>query len=405
MLTLVTTNPSKYAPFQTDLQRLRIELCPPPPPLAELQTFSFPEALAAKAKAMAALFGRPVLVDDAGLVLQAYKPFPGPLTSVVLRSLGAAGLQRLLTGVSNSAAMECHLGCWIDGALRSWSGSVEGYLDPSRQPRDPRMPLSDLFVPNETSKPAHLLHRARALSALEADAFDLHLAITSRIPAEQDTCPPYPLHQCPFCAELEGEEDTVFRQLLGARLASRVIYEDDDFVLVPPLGQFMEGGLLLLTRAHIHSMAFLPSKTFLRLEQLCRVIQKALLQFWNCSPLIFEHGSAFDRTKGHCCVDHAHFNIFPANVAVHPHLARRMNFTVQSLAELTRLRSSEYGYLFVQENDGARRVYDGQDTPTQLVRRIITGQIGFPNRWHWRDYPGCDELVVTYHALKGRIVL
>ena len=82
-----------------------------------------------------------------------------------------------------------------------------------------------------------------------------------------------------------------------------------------------------------------------------------------------------------------------------------MNFPVRSLAELTRLRRAEYGYLFVQENDGARHAYDGQNTPTQLVRRIITTQLGVPDRWHWRDYPGCDELVATYHALKGKIVL
>jgi hypothetical protein len=76
---------------------------------------------------------------------------------------------------------------------------------------------------------------------------------------------------------------------------------------------------------------------------------------------------------------------------------------VKELPELTRLQRAEFGYLFVQENDGSRRVYDGQNVPTQLVRRIITSQLGIPERWHWRDYPGQDELVATYHALKGQI--
>jgi XTP/dITP diphosphohydrolase len=405
MLTLVTTNPSKYAPFQSELERLRIELRPPPQPLSELQSFSFPEALAAKAKAMAALCGRPVLVDDAGLVLHGYRPFPGPLTSVVIRSLGAAGLDRLLTGVSKAAVMECHIGCWIDGALKSWSGSIEGHIDPLRQPRDPLMPLSDLFVPNAPIEQAHLLHRARALAALETDALNLHLTLNPDVPEEAGKYALHARYQCPFCAELEGEDDTVFRDCLQGRLASRIIYEDDDFVLMPPLGEFIEGGLLLLTRAHTHSMAYLGRSNFARLEQLLRAIQKALIEHWGVAPLIFEHGSALDRSKGHCCVDHAHFNIFPANVAVHPHLQCRMNLRIGSLTELARLRRAEYGYLFVQENDGTRHVYDGHDTPTQLVRRIITTQIGLPDRWHWRDYPGCDELVATYKVLKGQIVL
>ena len=42
---------------------------------------------------------------------------------------------------------------------------------------------------------------------------------------------------------------------------------------------------------------------------------------------------------------------------------------------------------------------------TQLVRRIITTQLRMPERWHWRDYPGREELLATYHALKGQIHL
>jgi hypothetical protein len=61
--------------------------------------------------------------------------------------------------------------------------------------------------------------------------------------------------------------------------------------------------------------------------------------------------------------------------------------------------------LFIQENDGSRRVYDGQLVPTQLVRRIITSAIGLPGRWHWRDFPGGDQLLATFNALKGQIHL
>src|SRR5262249_10821223 len=145
---------------------------------------------------------------------------------------------------------------------------VEGVIDPSREPRDPRMLLSDLFVPNGNAQQPLLVHRARALAALEADIFDLHLTLSPEVSVNDDRCPSPAEYQCPFCAELAGEDDTVFREFLQARLASRVVYEDDDFILVPPLGQFMQGGLLLLTREHIHSMAYLPPKTLSRLEQL-----------------------------------------------------------------------------------------------------------------------------------------
>jgi ATP adenylyltransferase len=192
---------------------------------------------------------------------------------------------------------------------------------------------------------------------------------------------------------------------MGDRLPSRVIYEDEHFVVMPPLGEFMEGGLLLLTREHILSLAHLTPAQFDHLERLLQAIQRALVKRWGVAPLVFEHGPAPDWGKGVCCVDHAHLNIFPAPVQLHQHLAGRMNFSLGSLSELTKLRSAEFGYLFVQENDGTRCAYDGRDVPTQMVRRIIASQIGVPERWHWRDYLGKDELLATYNALKDQIRL
>jgi inosine/xanthosine triphosphate pyrophosphatase family protein/diadenosine tetraphosphate (Ap4A) HIT family hydrolase len=452
MLTLVTSNPAKYAPFTRDLERLRLAIEPPAQPLPEIQSLIFTETLTAKARAAAALFGRPVLVDDAGLVLEDYAPFPGPLTATVLRSLGPKGLGRLLAGASNRAVMECHLGCWINGALRSWTGAVRGRIDLSRPPRDKRMPLSDLFIPDASeagrtsvqraepgaaakraragsskatvpllsrgapgtkapalqgARPGHsaLLHRALAIAALEKDIFELHLETAPPEMGGTAACAPRSGYNCPFCAEFQDDGLSLFASMMGDRLPCRVVYEDEYFVVMPPLGEFMEGGLLVLSREHVLSLAHLPPAQFDRLERLLKAIQRALAKRWGAAAVVFEHGPAPDLGKGVCCVDHAHLNIFPAPVHVHPHLAARMNLSVGPLSELAKLRRAEFGYLFVQENDGSRRAYDGQNVPTQLVRRILTAQLGLPKRWHWRDYVGRDELLATYNALKGQIRL
>jgi diadenosine tetraphosphate (Ap4A) HIT family hydrolase len=205
--------------------------------------------------------------------------------------------------------------------------------------------------------------------------------------------------------ELEEPSHSLFAQMVGERLPSRIIYEDEHFVLMPPLGQFIEGGLLLLARSHLLSLACLPPDQLAHLERLLEAISRALVARWGVPPLVFEHGPAPERTKGVCCVDHAHFNVFPARVHLHPHLAQRMNLPLRALPELARLRRAEFGYLFVQENDGSRRVYDGFNAPTQLVRRVLATQLGLAERWHWQDYPGIAELLATYHALEGQIRL
>lgn len=404
MLTLVTSNPAKYQPFSQLLERLRISVCKPKVDVPELQSATFAEALTHKARAMAEIFGQPVLVDDAGLVLDAYPSFPGPLTSVVLRALGQSGLQRLLRDVSDRATMECHLGWW-NGRLRSWSGLIHGRLDTHRTASNPRMLLSDLFVPDENILSQALAHRAQALAHLERDVFELHLETTSAAVIEECHSPETGAHQCPFCIEIEGTGESIFSEMIGGRLASRILYQDDDFIVLPPLGQFIEGGLLLLTREHIPSFAYLEPSKLTRLAPLMAVVRRELARQYGVSPLVFEHGPAPQRGKGACCVDHAHFNIFPAKVTVESHLAQRMSMPIPGLDDILRLRRAEFGYLFVQENDGSMRAYDGELVPTQLVRRIITKQIGLPDRWHWKDYPGPDELVATYHALKGKIRL
>jgi diadenosine tetraphosphate (Ap4A) HIT family hydrolase len=210
-------------------------------------------------------------------------------------------------------------------------------------------------------------------------------------------------YECPFCAEFDGDGLSIFASMLGERLSSRVVYEDKDFIVMPPLGEFIEGGLLVLTREHMLSMAHLRSEQFDLLERLVSVIGEALRKHWGVAPLVFEHGPAPLAGKGVCCVDHAHLNIFPAKVRVHPHLLERRHKQVSGLADLAQLKKQEYGYLFVQENDGTRHTYDGRDVPTQLVRRIIATQLGIPERWHWREYPGCSELLATCAALKGEI--
>jgi inosine/xanthosine triphosphate pyrophosphatase family protein/diadenosine tetraphosphate (Ap4A) HIT family hydrolase len=421
MLTLVTSNAAKFRPFASELERLRIVIESPAAPLPEIQSLSFIETLTAKARAAAAQFGRPVLVDDTGLILEAYPTFPGPLTSLVLRSLGVPGLTRLLSGTSDRATMQCHLGCWVEGGLRSWAGTVAGRIDLSRTPRDDRMPLTDLFVPDpveaearknhqpeeedSTGRQPLWLHRGRALAALAADGFKLHLETSAREIANAGAGASRAGYDCPFCAEFEGDGPGIYGSLLGSRLPSRVLYEDDDFIVMPPLGEFMEGGLLLLTRKHILSFAHLPPGKFEKLERLLKVVGQELVRRWGVAPLVFEHGPAGDSGKGVCCVDHAHLNIFPAAVSIHPHLAERMNFAIGPLSELAQLKPAEFGYLLVQENDGMRRVYDSQNVPTQLVRRIIATHRGQPERWHWRDYVGDNELIATFGALQGRIRL
>lgn len=63
--------------------------------LPEIQSLDFGEVVVAKALAAAGRLGVPVLVEDSGLALPAWKGYPGPLTKWAVGAVGEAGFARL----------------------------------------------------------------------------------------------------------------------------------------------------------------------------------------------------------------------------------------------------------------------------------------------------------------------
>lgn len=400
---LVTSNLGKYALFQPILERLGVELVTPPQSCYEIQSDDWVEIIKEKARAAARSLGRPCIVDDAGLLLDAYPGFPGAYTKSVIRSLGRDGLVRLLNNQTPSGCLVANLACSDGVECFHWMGSVQGNLVPGEVRGEGPGPLHEWFQPIVKGPFAKSLHRLRAWQALERD---WHLLCEKgwASPTDSDlfcyTQEPTS-GSCVFCVELSGDPGSVFEQLSGGLPRDRVVHMSTSFVLLPPLGQFMEGGLLLLTRKHVKSMAYLDAVQILELEDLMSEVTTKLHGAYGSNPVFFEHGPGRGRGKSTCCVDHAHLNIFPTDVDLMPLLEQFPGHQIDSLDELTSLRDNNDDYIFVQHGDGTRTVHFSEDFPSQFIRREITRQLGYPERWHWRDYPGIAELRATYDRLQG----
>jgi inosine/xanthosine triphosphate pyrophosphatase family protein len=400
MLSLLTGNPAKYAPLADLLAQLEVALRVPEFELPEWQDQDFLAVLRRKAQLAGEALGSPCLVDDSGLLLDAYPGFPGPLTGSVCKLLGAEGLERLLAGTTARARLVCYLGCWLHGELWHWQGEVAGRLDPRRPVGPGPGPLAQWFVPDEPGDAAVYQHRRRALEALGRDIARLRQALgpgSSPRPSAGVPGPP----GCAFCQEFDGHASSIYHQLLGRELPSRIVHATPHFLVFPPLGQFVEGGLLLATRDHRLSMACLPEDYYDDLERLMQETCDLLLERYGRRPVFFEHAPVAPGDKGTCCVDHAHLNAFPVDVDVHRHLKRFPHAPVGRMCELARARPPNQAYLFLQTQQGDRFIYDAPLAPSQYIRKIITSEIGQPQRWHWREYLGLEELNRTFAALSG----
>lgn len=103
--------------------------------LPEIQALDVAEVAAAKARAAHEVLGRPVLVEDSGLVVEAWNGLPGALTRWFLGSVGNVGLLRMIgPGDERSARAVCAVAIAdAGGSVRVFRGEVEGTL--AREPR------------------------------------------------------------------------------------------------------------------------------------------------------------------------------------------------------------------------------------------------------------------------------
>ena len=403
MIKLLTSNSNKYENFKEELELLQLSLIIVEDNLSEIQTESIEENIIFKAIEAEKVYGEPVFVDDSALFTEQYKSFPGVNTKLILKQLGKSGLQKLFQDGSTKAKMVTVLGISINSNVFTYIGEVKGSLDFNVKIKNPKMLLSDIFVPINKNENI-FYHRLNALKELKKDILNIHIkyGLLKNKTFENQFCTEK--RECPFCIEFEDINKSLFYSMTDYKIKNRILYEDDDFIVLIPLGQFIEGGLLLLTKEHIHSFAHLDKKKFNSLNNLVEKIKSVLHESYGVVPIVFEHSSSINRSKGKCCVDHAHFNIFPVDININKYITDRIYSSIEDINELNKLKFYDNGYLYVDSEKNGKIIFDGKNVPTQLIRQHLTHSLGCQDRWHWKDYLGIEEMKQTLSKLSGKIV-
>ena len=146
--------------------------------LPEVQAIDPAEVAAEKARAAREALGDtglPVLVEDSGLMVDAWGGFPGALTKWVMQSVGNEGLLRMFApGEDRSASAVCVVAlAGADGKVRTFRGEVRGTV--AESPRgEGGFGYDPVFVPGYTSITYAEMgegkntdsHRARAFRAV-----------------------------------------------------------------------------------------------------------------------------------------------------------------------------------------------------------------------------------------------
>jgi diadenosine tetraphosphate (Ap4A) HIT family hydrolase len=215
---------------------------------------------------------------------------------------------------------------------------------------------------------------------------------------------------CTFCRALEDSGDmgetTAFRRLELRSVASRTVHRTKHFLVIAGIGPIHPGYLLILTQDHYSSMALIPDELYGELERLVASTAEVLTKCYGRGAIVFEHGPmpldpmapSSRAWGGGSCVDHAHFHCVPTDGAVRLHTAVEKQFPGNSflrLNELQRRASENQAYMFIQEPDGSRFIFDAPYAPSQYLRRVAAGIFGREHEWDWRSYPNAEVIAET----------
>jgi len=133
-LYFVSSNEEKYREIRGALAECPVETVRISLDLAEIQSLDPAKVAAYKAREAYEFLGRGlVLVEDTGLVINAWNGYPGALIRWVLATVGEAGLCRQLDAWDDRSATATVVLCLFDGRdIRTFVGQSEGEI--TRQP-------------------------------------------------------------------------------------------------------------------------------------------------------------------------------------------------------------------------------------------------------------------------------
>lgn len=171
----VTTNLHKFQEARKVLAEYNIATAMIKIMAIEIQDDNLENIAKASAMDAAKKCGLPVIVEDAGLFINALNGFPGPYSSYVNRTIGVEGILKLMKKIKDRSAYFLSVVSFCDptsGKLKVFHGKVEGKIAEEAKGKS-GFGFDPIFIPIEgdgrtfaemgTERKNRFSHRAKAL--------------------------------------------------------------------------------------------------------------------------------------------------------------------------------------------------------------------------------------------------
>jgi diadenosine tetraphosphate (Ap4A) HIT family hydrolase len=195
---------------------------------------------------------------------------------------------------------------------------------------------------------------------------------------------------CPFCEEFANPNYQ----------PDRKIWENDDFILLPSLGSFTPGYLLLMPKIHIKSYATLSQKELTMALDIVECTREVVSREFG--PVILaEHGVGKPGLRSSACCEHAHWHLIPCDPwkvsAEYDRTAGRPAI-LQDIGDLCSWNGKSY--LFLSPLKHVFWVWDQSEQFTsQFIRQVCARTMGIDEFYDWALFPFADNMIITKQKL------
>ncbi len=204
---------------------------------------------------------------------------------------------------------------------------------------------------------------------------------------------------CAYCQYLDGH----------IQKNERTIYRSENFFVIPTLGQFITGYLLIIPYQHIMSNGELSGKHLEEFQIVLSDIEYILKLAYPEAKgiLVWENGSGTSgKGKAKDSLVHSHVHVAPSGLTADV-IKDMAGFHFDELGIMDLPKFKDHSYLLMRCPDKEKWLINNDPKvyiPRQYVRQLIAEEYNIPgDAWNWRTHPFEEKMHETIRDISSAL--
>ena len=198
---------------------------------------------------------------------------------------------------------------------------------------------------------------------------------------------------CIFCDIIKHPGMSTYTHNLNCKLVDSIIYESQNFVVIPGLGPLAPGYLMIMAKEHYLSLAQIPKELLPEYHEIEKDIEDILFKMYHKKVGFYEHGTGPNGAVGLKSLVHMHVHVMLDNELKDEY---KNMLSMHKISNLDSVKDISY-FWYKWGTDGDEWVTDDPEVyiQRQVHRQIYAEEHNFAkNQFNWRK-TSFDELTKT----------